>query len=234
MNFFRKIRQALIREGNLKRYILYAIGEILLVMIGISLAFQVDNWNDNRINKNTEIRYYENILNEVADDEQLILGEIHFNTNFLAQFRYANEILETNDRNKIDTLGRIIRNLPQYSDFDMQGNIYETLVNSGEIKLLQNQEIVSHIRSLEEKYQYINRMENIHYDAVMLHVVRMITPLIRFSNGHVEQPELVYSYEVQNVILLLLQVMNEKDQVYHEALDEIETIIRLINAELQS
>ena len=49
MKLFRKIRQTLIKQGNIKRYLLYAIGEILLVMIGISLAFQVSNWDDNRI-----------------------------------------------------------------------------------------------------------------------------------------------------------------------------------------
>ena len=44
-------------------------------------------------------------------------------------------LIETNDRSKMDTLGIIIRNMVQYSDFDREGNIYETLVNSGEIKI---------------------------------------------------------------------------------------------------
>ncbi len=45
LKFLRKIRQKLIDEGNLKRYLVYAIGEILLVMIGILLALQRSNWN---------------------------------------------------------------------------------------------------------------------------------------------------------------------------------------------
>lgn len=49
MKLFRNIRRPLIQKGNLKKYMFYAIGEIFLVMIGISLAFQVNNWNDNRI-----------------------------------------------------------------------------------------------------------------------------------------------------------------------------------------
>ena len=155
MKLFKKIRQTMIKEGNLKRYLLYAIGEIFLVMIGISLAFQLDNWNDNRIKDNAEIVYYENIKVQIADDKALILEQIHFNNGYLAEFKYANEILEANDRSKIDTLGFIVRNLTQYSDFDKKGNIYETLVNSGEIKLLRNHTIVNSIRELEEKYTYI-------------------------------------------------------------------------------
>jgi len=55
MKLFRDIRQSLIKKGNLKKYLFYAVGEILLVMIGISLAFQLSNWDDNRIKKNAEI-----------------------------------------------------------------------------------------------------------------------------------------------------------------------------------
>ena len=54
MKLFRSVRQNMIKDGNLKRYLIYAIGEILLVMIGISLAFQVSNWDDNRIKKKAE------------------------------------------------------------------------------------------------------------------------------------------------------------------------------------
>lgn len=223
----------MIKEGKLKRYLLYAIGEILLVMIGISLAFQLNNWNDNRIKENTEVRYYQNINDQIENDKILLKEQLEYNNYYMAQFKYANEILEANDRNRIDTLGPIIRNLTQYSDFDRKGNIYETLVNSGEIKLLKNLTIVNRIRVLEEKYNYVNRMENIHYDAMMQYVIMAITPVIKFSDASVQKPDLLYTFEFQNLVLSLIQVMTEKDQVYNEALDEIDNITNLINMELK-
>ncbi|MBL0027002.1 MAG: hypothetical protein IPO98_19350 [Saprospiraceae bacterium] len=45
MKFFHLIRKKLLDEGNLKRYLMYAIGEILLVVIGILIALQINNWN---------------------------------------------------------------------------------------------------------------------------------------------------------------------------------------------
>jgi hypothetical protein len=56
IKFFRRIRQKLVTEnkpalpaGRFSKYLLYAIGEILLVIIGILIALQINNWNDKRI-----------------------------------------------------------------------------------------------------------------------------------------------------------------------------------------
>ena len=233
MKLFKTLRQDFIKQGNVKRYLLYAVGEILLVMIGISLAFQVSNWDDNRIKKNTEIRFYENIKEQIIDDKELIAGQRHYNNRHMVQYKYANEIIEANDRSKLDTLGIIVRNLTQYSDFDKEGNIYETMVNSGQIKLLQNHEIVNGIRELEELYNYMNRMENIHYDAMMQHLVVALNPVIAFATNEIKKPDAVFTYEFQNLVVMLMQIMEEKDEVYTNTLYEIERVLKLIDEELK-
>ena len=48
IKFFRTIRQKLLSEGNTGKYLKYAIGEILLVVIGILIALQVNTWNEKR------------------------------------------------------------------------------------------------------------------------------------------------------------------------------------------
>mgnify|MGYP001604329880 CR=1 FL=1 len=75
IKLFRGFRQQLIHEKNLKKYLLYAIGEILLVMIGILLAFQVDNWNEDRVKK----------IPEVTDPEQIYSVEFQNLTHLLLQ-----------------------------------------------------------------------------------------------------------------------------------------------------
>ncbi|RLD28611.1 MAG: hypothetical protein DRI75_06200 [Bacteroidetes bacterium] len=147
-------------------------------------------------------------------------------------FKYANEIIEANDRSKLDTLGTIVRDLTNYSDFDKHGNIYETMVNSGQIKLLHNHEIVNGIRELEEIYNYVNRMENIHYDAMMNHVVLATGLVLNYSTKVIKKPDKVFNYEFQNLIVILLQIMEEKDRTYNKALNEIERVTKLIDDEL--
>jgi len=233
MKLFKTLRQSMIKDGKLRRYLLYAIGEILLVMIGISLAFQLDNWNENRVKQNEEISFYENIKEQIIDDKELIASQVEYNNYYRAQYEYANELIKANDRSKLDTLGIIIRNLTKYSDFDKEGNIYETMVNSGQIKLLHNHEIVNGIRELEELYHYVNRMESIHYDAMMRHAVLAISPSISFATSEIKKPDIVFTYEFQNMVVMLLQIVDEKDSTYNQALDKIERVIKLIEEELE-
>lgn len=232
MKLFRRIRQNLIKEGKLKRYLLYAIGEILLVMIGILLAFQVSKWNDVRIKRNNESTIYQNIKDQIIDDRNLIYGQIRFNGRFMAQFKYANKIIEMNDRTKMDTLGVIIRNLTQYSDFNKQSNIYENMANSGEIKLLNNHEIIELIRILGESYTYFNRMERIHYDAIIKYAAQSITNVIKLDTCEIMKPEEVYSFQFRNLILTLMQIMGEKTNSYNSAINYIDRTIKLIDEEL--
>lgn len=70
--FLRKIRQSLIDSGATRRYLLYAVGEILLVMIGILLALQVNEWNQTRTNRQLEKNYLRNFLLDLKTDSLVI------------------------------------------------------------------------------------------------------------------------------------------------------------------
>ncbi|MBO6881380.1 DUF6090 family protein [Winogradskyella sp.] len=56
IKFFRHIRQSMINQNRTKKYLLYAIGEIILVVIGILIALQINNWNENRKLVKAEIK----------------------------------------------------------------------------------------------------------------------------------------------------------------------------------
>ncbi len=71
IHFFRRIRKSLIGEDKLPKYLLYALGEIALVMVGILLALQVNNWNSERIQNKEIASKYSNILEEIRATSNL-------------------------------------------------------------------------------------------------------------------------------------------------------------------
>ena len=64
LSFFRKIRKSLFAAGSTGKYLLYAVGEIVLVVLGILIALQVNNWNEHRKERETEVK----VLKEVVEN----------------------------------------------------------------------------------------------------------------------------------------------------------------------
>ena len=77
LRFFRNIRQKLLENGNLRKYFWYAIGEILLVVIGILIALQINNWNEERVIKLKTIEVLKEIKQNLYQDlEQIDINSI--------------------------------------------------------------------------------------------------------------------------------------------------------------
>jgi len=68
IKFFRKFRQDLLMENKTGKYLKYAIGEILLVVIGILIALSINNWQQDRTNQQLEYRYITNMISELKRD----------------------------------------------------------------------------------------------------------------------------------------------------------------------
>ena len=68
INFFRKIRKKMADDNKPMKYMRYAIGEIILVVIGILIALSINNWNEKRIEKGIEKEVYENLLGTLQRD----------------------------------------------------------------------------------------------------------------------------------------------------------------------
>ncbi|KPM30690.1 Hypothetical protein I595_3186 [Croceitalea dokdonensis DOKDO 023] len=79
IKFFRKIRQNLLSEGKTGKYFKYAIGEIILVVIGILIALQVNDWNQNQKNRELSKLYVENFIKSVESDIVFLSDRIKIN-----------------------------------------------------------------------------------------------------------------------------------------------------------
>ena len=74
LHFLRKIRRSLIDSGHMRKYAFYAIGEIALVVIGILIALQINNWNESRIMRKDELNVLKNLKTDLEDNLDEIKG----------------------------------------------------------------------------------------------------------------------------------------------------------------
>ncbi len=78
LTVLRRIRRSLIDSGATRKYLMYAIGEILLVMIGILLALQINNWNEKKKEAEIEKQYMISLLSDLAKDKIDLKNNVEF------------------------------------------------------------------------------------------------------------------------------------------------------------
>jgi hypothetical protein len=162
IKFFRKIRQKLISENRVGKYLVYAIGEIILVVIGILIALQINNWNENRKRKNLE----ESTLMELKDN---LLTDIK---DFEADMRFYDVVSNSSDviidfiDGKMayhDSLNIHLGKIPAQGVFTPNKVAYENLKVTG-IKLISSDALRAAISDLYEgRYHYVENYMKTEY-----------------------------------------------------------------------
>ena len=146
IKFFRKIRQQLLTENKFSKYFLYAIGEIALVMIGILLALQVNNWNEQRKDRVTEQKLL------IALQEDLLVNINRLNKDILLEQRtinQANKIIKHLDERKSynPSLDLIFAEAIYSPDITISTSSYESLKFKG-IDIIQRESLQRSIINL--------------------------------------------------------------------------------------
>ncbi|WP_019669899.1 DUF6090 family protein [Eudoraea adriatica] len=103
INFFRKIRQQLLSQNKVSKYLLYAIGEIVLVVIGILIALQINNWNEERRDRIIE----QKVLEGLAKNLEMNIERFEKRLNNIQWYSKSGEIILSiieNKREETDTL----------------------------------------------------------------------------------------------------------------------------------
>ena len=147
LTFFRRIRQTLLGTGQTRKYILYAFGEIALVVIGILIALQINNWNEARKERILGNEYLAKIYTDLKNDFiklQYILDQFEVqNESALA----AAKIMESENQYLVDTLkyrdDLKISSLPV--DIERQRNTWDELILSGSQNIYRDDWIRSYL-----------------------------------------------------------------------------------------
>jgi hypothetical protein len=153
IKFFRRIRQNMIKENRASKYLLYAIGEIILVVIGILIAVQINNSNIKRIDKISEIKYLNNIKLDLEKDLE--------NLNYNLDFRHkklvgTKKLIEQINGLQIEDLTELTFNVLNtlYAERFRPSNVtYNDLVSSGNLNLISNDSIKLLLFDLALLYQ---------------------------------------------------------------------------------
>ena len=139
IKLFKRIRQQLLSENKFSKYILYAIGEIILVVIGILIALQVNTWQDNRKSKFVELKTLANLKNEFEQNRKELASVIAMNENCLDTGKFIMGLIgEDDNKIRIINTDSLLFQGFEYAQFNPSENSLSNLFQSGNLNLISN------------------------------------------------------------------------------------------------
>lgn len=151
ITLFRRIRKKLIGDGNVRRYVIYAIGEIALVVIGILIALQVNNWNEERVSGKEEVFYLGKLSQGIAQDTILFNEMIDYLDVNLNRLNILSRELYNTDLEyfSIDITVPLLRT----TKAPLERSTWDNLISTGKISLIQNKEVSDSLFQYYYKYE---------------------------------------------------------------------------------
>ena len=137
MKLFRKIRLNRILDKKFKDYLVYAIGEILLVVIGILIAVQVNNWNQQRIKAKKEIHALKDIKSEFNLNEKKIIAKQNSRINITPKIEEYISNISTGKAN-IESFNEFHQNEFMFGMTNPSVGVIDALISSSEISIITN------------------------------------------------------------------------------------------------
>ncbi len=153
IKFFRKIRQNLLSEGKTGKYLKYAIGEIVLVIIGILIALSINNWNTNRKLKSEEQNLLKDLRAEVKSNIEslmITIDEHEKSYNAAQEFKSLFQDREAFDKMADSIFERMFIRMNMNFTYDPNKGILNSMISSGQINNLSNKELKYLLASLED------------------------------------------------------------------------------------
>ena len=149
MKFFRNIRKTLLMENKTSKYLKYAIGEIILVVIGILIALQINNWNESK----NDLIYQNKILNEILTSlKRDSLFTENIKTRVLIRDAAIANLLSFLKSGAVETDSYFIENLKEANTgikISFDNGAYEALKSKG-LEYIRNETLRSQIVNIYE------------------------------------------------------------------------------------
>jgi hypothetical protein len=246
IKFFRKIRQRLLSEGKTGKYFKYAIGEIILVVIGILIALQINNWNEERKLSNNEL----NLLISLQTDLKFNLDEIiGLKNDSKSKIKSANIFLDNLNYNKIseDSIKSLVDDISGNLIFNNAVTTYRSISSNSDVTI-SNLEIREQvIKIYEQDFENIHIREEFENQILRDYYTPLILKLFKSSkstqnnryakttyniNIPIDLEDLSNNNEFINAVVLLTGQREVRELRLQNTIIELRKVIQTIDSDI--
>ena len=180
IKFFRKIRYDLMEKNKTGKYLKYAIGEIVLVVIGILIALSINNWNESRKETIQEQFILKRLSTDINSDINQVSNEIGLIDKNSEELKFCIDVILRKKEVSISVFRDNLRSILNLISFNQNKTAFNNIISSGQIEYIKNQNLTDSIT----KY-YNSRYQG--WDTAMLDYTRNIIAPFMLNFDHTPQ-----------------------------------------------
>lgn len=155
ISLFRKLRQTLLQQNKLSKYLIYALGEIILVVIGILIALSINNWNEASKSSKKEQVFLANLEQELIEDSIQLLTLRHTLGNAVNYKRVFEKHMLGIAQDEDSLSDHLINQYNIFTDFVPNSTTIDELINSNGFSLISDTKLSRQIVSLYNSYEQL-------------------------------------------------------------------------------
>lgn len=252
IKFFRHIRQQLLTENKFSKYLLYAIGEIILVVIGILIALSINTWNENNKSIKEASFQLSKLRDNLISDKAQLKAAISDVNSYGNDLVFCIKVLSNEIEAPKDEFFNRFQHMSSLMNFNPTRGTFDGLISSGKIELISNQNL------LDDLFSYYNASVYIAWDSALKDYSRNVIMPYLLDFDHIpnatEEKEgqeftqfdiskfsvprkTIYDYKnnlfILNALRQKIQLLEGQKAAYTELLIIIESLITRINTELK-
>lgn len=236
INLFRTIRNSMLKENKTSKYLKYALGEIILVVIGILIAVKINNWNNQRQEDAREQKILQILKSEFDYNKTELKRNIEKATRLMNR---ADTLLmlfdEPRDFDNAERLIMLMGSLSAYSTFDPSNGALTNLISSGELNLIKNDSLRITLSKWFGEVQDVKEDEMRLMDYGDLHLEPLRIEYSKYkkdSHFNRNTTDILDNPKFENIVTRMWKATDYIIQNYEILGLEIDEILGLINQEI--
>ncbi|MDF0718210.1 DUF6090 family protein [Muricauda sp. 334s03] len=248
IKFFRKIRQRLLNENRFSKYLLYAIGEIVLVVIGILIALQINNWNESRRSQEKMDNYFDKILVEMRQKSRVLKSHQEGALKFKQDVNRIARMTADKNPDSIPVLKSLLGSLTVAGEVNVSFPIMDEFYKQDLQVAVANDSLKMQLERLLDLRSLRSQASELALNSYVSNIEPFYIKHINYSktatNGSKEgyinagpdtnYDELMNSMEFWNIVTLKQETNNYTAHIYEVLIYTIEKIIDLLENELKT
>lgn len=258
IKFFRKIRQQLLSENKFIKYLIYAIGEILLVVIGIVIAVSIGEWRQQIKDKNEVSTLYKNLSYDLNQDKKRLDTLIQLYDKSISALSNEIEKLQQDSYNQ-DSLYNGFSSWMLYTtqnQFVPQESVYTEIISNGKLQLISNEKLKAKMLELynllypemalrrnqnstmlmefstlevSDSFRWLNAFNNDRYESNNINFKK---PPVRLNHDWLKNKQSDKYRRFENSLAMRYAIYHGNHGRYQTIKSKIDKLLTLLNNEL--